>query len=391
MITNTNIEILAVAEVNRYFSWSSNMVPFIGTSTTFPVWDGDLIVYEPNCHNNSNKYLDRIIRVQVKGHMNKDDEVFSSTIKFEVPIADIDHYRRNGGVAYFVVCFNGKTQESRIYHSLLTPEQLKTYLREAKGKEKTNIQFQTIPENTNDYYWNCISFLNDCDWQGPYQGDDLTPIKIISKEISFRVSGPGTSLDDVLKFNTGRKIHLYNTIAVGNRQIHIPTGLEGEVRDVRCKKCVIINGTTWFERIKMLEMPTYLLYSIGDILSLAIDKQSKELLSVHLFNGTPFLSTILETKDFVNSLLCYKRLKIDEHEYDIDFSASSKDIEQLLLEAQLLKDILDNEGLKKDIRLSNLYVGRNNENAICLICTIDGKKYSITYPGINWSSLMQAT
>ena len=129
MITNTNIEILAVAEVNRYFSWSSNMVPYIGTSTTFPVWDGDLIVYEPNCHNNSNKYLDRIIRVQVKGHMNKDDEVFSSTIKFEVPIADIDHYRRNGGVAYFVVCFNGKTQESRIYHSLLTPEQLKTYLR----------------------------------------------------------------------------------------------------------------------------------------------------------------------------------------------------------------------------------------------------------------------
>ena len=152
-----------------------------------------------------------------------------------------------------------------------------------------------------------------------------------------------------------------------------------------------MNGTTWFDRIDMLEMPTYLLYSIGDILSLAIDKQSKELLSVHLFNGTPFLSTILETKDFVNSLLCYKRLKIDEHEYDIDFSASSKDIEQLLLEAQLLKDILDNEGLKKDIRLSNLYVGRNNENAICLICTIDGKKYSITYPGINWSSLMQAT
>lgn len=391
MITNTNKEILAVAEVNRYFSWSSNMVPYIGTSTTFPLWDGDLIVYEPNCHNNSNKHLDRIIRVQVKGHMNKDSETFSDIIKFEVPISDLDHYRRNGGVAFFVVCFNEKTQKSKIYQSLLTPEQLKTYLREAKGKEKTNIKLQIIPKDTNDYYWCCINFLNDCDWQGPYQGDDLTPIKIIANKVSFRVSGPGVSFDDVLKFNMGHKIQLYNTIDVGKHQIQIPTGLEGEVRDVRCNKNVIINGITWFSRIKMLDMPTYTLYSIGNILSLAIDKQSKELMYVDIFNGTPSLSTILNTKDFVKNLLQFKHLEIDDHEYVIDFSDSSKGIEQLLFEAQLLRDILDNEGLKKDIRLENLNVGRNNENEICLICTIDDKQYSITYPGINWGSLMQAT
>ena len=76
MITNTNIEILAVSEVNKYLSWSNYMVPYIGTSTTFPVWDGDLIVYEPNKEHNSNKHIDRIIRVQVKGHLNKNDESF---------------------------------------------------------------------------------------------------------------------------------------------------------------------------------------------------------------------------------------------------------------------------------------------------------------------------
>ena len=391
MITNTNIEILAVSEVNKYLSWSNYMVPYIGTSTTFPVWDGDLIVYEPNKEHNSNKHIDRIIRVQVKGHLNKNDESFLENITYTVPVPDLNLYRRNGGVAYFVVCFNETTQESKIYQSLLTPEQLKKYIREAKRKKKTQITLNVIPEDRQIFYCRCLDFLRDCRLQNPYQDSSLSPINIISNALSFNLSGPGSTKDEILDYNVGNKVHLYNTFNLGGRTVQVPTGIEGEIQNVHCEKQVSINGVVWYKKIKRAKFQDVIIYSIADVLSIVVNAESKQLAWVGLYNGTPYLSTILKAKDFVKNLLKYKLLKINEDEYNIDFSDSKKGIEQLLFEAQLLRDILNHEGFNDDIRLINLNVGRDSDNEICLICKIDDKQYNIKYPGINWSSLMQAT
>ena len=390
MITNINVEILAVSEVNRYLSWSSKIVPYIGTSNTFPLWDGDLVVYDSSGTRNTNEKIDRLIKVQVKGHINKAKSSFPPIMKYKIPLSDLNHYRRNGGVAYFVVSFNEKNKDSNIYYALLTPEQLKTYLREATGKKSTSVKLYSVPE-LEKFYWNCINFLNNRDWQGAFQTENLSPVNIISKQISFKISGPGSTLTDVLDYNVGTKIPLYNTIEVEGQKIQLPSGNEGIIVNCRCQKQVSINGHVWYNSLKSISIDNKIFYSIADVLSIVVESDNKTLVYASLFDGTPYLSDILNASDFVKNFLQNKQIQIGEIKYDIDFSSSKDGIFTLLFEAQLLRKKLDNNGLSGDVKMSDLKLARDKDDKISLLCAIDDKYYAVTCPGINWSSLIQAS
>lgn len=389
MLTSVNIEILAVSEVNKYLSWSKRIVPYIGTSNTYPLWDGDLVVYSSKSTNNSNNEVDRLIKVQVKGRIIKRKTSFAQTISFGVSLSDLNHYRKNGGIAYFVVCFNESSKESKIYYSLLTPEKLKSYLRDSKGRKTAGIKLKGVPE-LDRFYWECINFLNDRDWQGTFQTDDLTPINIIGKEFSFRISGPATSLKDVLDYHVGTNIPIYNTISVGGHQIQIPSGLEGTIVSVRCNKKVSIDGQVWYDSVKTITIGQHIYYSIGNVLSLVVDKNNQEVVWASLFNGTPNLSDILNAAEFIDKFLCSRSLKLGDRKFEVSIFHDQDGIRQVVKEAQLLRDILNNSGVSEDVRLADLMIGKDKDGEICLICSINKQKYAIKYSGINWSSLIQA-
>jgi hypothetical protein len=390
MITTVNVEILAVSEVNRYLSRSTKMVPYIGTSNTFPLWDGDIVVYDSCDTNNLNRNVDRLIKVQVKGRIHKTKTSFSPVIKYKIPVSDLNHYRKNGGIAYFVVCFNEKNNESKIYCALLTPEQLKTYLREAPGQKTTSIKLSAVPE-IERFYWYCINFLNNRDWQSAFQTENLSPINIISKQISFNISGPGSTLIDVLDYNVGTDIPIYNTIEIGNHTIQLPSGREGRIVNCRCHKNVSIDGHVWYESFKSIKINDAIFYSIGNVLSIVVESKKKTLVQVSLFNGTPFLSDIMNASEFVKTFLKSKKIQIDDIEYNIDFTSQQNGILQLLFEAQLLRKTLDKEGLVDDVRMSELKISRDKNDKVCLLCAINDKYYAVTCPGIDWSSLIQAS
>lgn len=389
MITKNNIEALSVSEVNNYLAQTGKVAPYIATFNTFPLWDGEMIVYSNSIQENRN--IDRIIKVQVKGHIQNNDNPFKDIISFQVKISDLNHYRKNGGICYFVVYFREEPYEHKIYYALLTPERLKTYIRESAGEKYTNIILKEIPNDKERFYWSCINFLDNRDKQSSFQTEDLAPMNIIGKTIGFSITGPYKDKMDMLNNLEGEYIPLYAFCNYDDKTISVPTGREAKIVNVRQQKKVCIDGKEWYNEIKALTINGCILYSIGNLLSLTVCKGNPaQLLRATIFEGTPALSDILKSKDFVLSLLKEGHVEIDGITYKFNFSSSMEGIKELLMQAQLLRMILDKQGINDDLELKNINVIYNERGEASLRCIIKDKVFDVTCPNVSWQSLIQA-
>ena len=389
MITNTNIEILSVSEVNRYLALTDKIVPYIGTASTCPLWDGELLIY--NDDNNSNHTFDRIIKVQVKGHIYKSTNKLPSKITYSILVSDLNHYRKNGGIGFFVVYFKEETKESRIYYSLLTPEKLKEYIRNSSGKNKTRVSFTSIPDDNKRFYFYCINFLNNRDWQASFQTEDLSPLSIDSNKLMFQLTGPNRYRMDLIEYYDGEEVPLYSILKHGDKEIILPTGKEAVVTNVWQKKTVSINGVKWYDEVRVFPLQDYTVYGVGYFLLLFVDKDdSSTLIDTKLFYAVPRLSDIINASEFVLTLIREKRLQIDGIEYLLNLSDSADDYLNILNEAKILRNILDKNGISKDVMLKDIEVIRNEIGEPTLLVCIKENVYQINIPGISWVSLIQA-
>lgn len=99
-MVSKQIEDIAAHTVSLYFSKSNTVSPYIATNDKEPCWDGNLYLYTNPDKTNASLY--GRIPVQVKGKTFKSEKI-KNEIKYTVSYVNLNNYKRDGGILYFVV------------------------------------------------------------------------------------------------------------------------------------------------------------------------------------------------------------------------------------------------------------------------------------------------
>lgn len=169
---SNKIELAAVNRVTDAFYHSQRLDPYIPTHDKEPVWDGNIYILH------GNKGYSKIPS-QVKGKCVKKLPI---NPKFPITVVNLENYKRDGGVAYFVVFIIDN--EKHPYYHLLTPIDLKRYIKQANSQKEVGIPLSPLPEVTGDVENEFIQFFYDCKKQTSFSSNEVLPLEeVIKKDI----------------------------------------------------------------------------------------------------------------------------------------------------------------------------------------------------------------
>lgn len=91
-------------------------------------------------------------------------------------ITNLEKYRNDGGVLYFVVHID-VDKNKKIYYAALQPFLINQYLRIAQSKKPISINLKELPDRPNDFENIVINFIEESQKQS-IQGTDINGIFI---------------------------------------------------------------------------------------------------------------------------------------------------------------------------------------------------------------------
>lgn len=157
-MNSRQIEQIAVNAVKDIFLQSEIFNPCIPDNDREPIWDGFIYIQ------NKNQTTIRIA-TQVKG---KTAKKISKTPSYPIRISDLNAYKRDGGVIFFVVFI---TEEGNfVYHAKLAPIDIERYIKNAKGGVKVSVKLFTFSTNTLTIENDLRDFYRDCKKQTSFVG-----------------------------------------------------------------------------------------------------------------------------------------------------------------------------------------------------------------------------
>lgn len=229
---SNKIELAAVNRVTEAFYHSQRLDPYIPTHDKEPVWDGNIYILH------GNKGYSKIPS-QVKGKCVKK---LPTNPKFPITVVNLENYKRDGGVAYFVVFIIDN--EKHPYYHLLTPIDLKRYIKQANSQKEIGIPLSPLPEVTGDVENEFIQFFYDCKKQTSFSNNEVLPLEEVIKKgypINYQIHGV-TNSEDAAKYAASHYTYLYANIGDKDNKILFPIGdqpykimmLSHVKQDVRC-------------------------------------------------------------------------------------------------------------------------------------------------------------
>lgn len=138
----SNIETLAVSHINMIISRCPTLDSNILMKDKNPSWDGTIEVYSSQNHSKSN--LKGLVPVQVKGTTEK-VKSNQEKITYQVEVADLKNYQKNGGVVFFVVYCD--ISFCQIYYNSLLPVDLDNILSKKKSQKTISVTFEKFPSS----------------------------------------------------------------------------------------------------------------------------------------------------------------------------------------------------------------------------------------------------
>lgn len=208
------IELAAVNCITDAFFKSKRLTPYIPINDKEPVWDGHIYI------KHGNNGFSRI-PTQVKG---KSVKKLPKKTTFSVKIVNLENYKRDGGVIYFVVYIIGT--ERFPYFKFLAPIDLKRIIKNAKGMSETAIALSPLGEVEGDLENQFIQFYFDCKKQTSTASSDiLTMEDAIQKgySISYQVHGIDDELE-AFRYATSHFTYLYANIENSGFKTLYPIG-----------------------------------------------------------------------------------------------------------------------------------------------------------------------
>lgn len=139
-----NTESLAVHYIASQIDSSSKLESFIDHNDRTPFTDGHIDLYSSRKHSKE-AFVGRV-NVQVKGRTKPTNRMADS--KHPVQIVDLKAFLDIGGILYFVVNIDKKTQKKRAYYAPLSPFFIDQLLKQAKAEQKTiTVDLKSLPKN----------------------------------------------------------------------------------------------------------------------------------------------------------------------------------------------------------------------------------------------------
>ena len=147
-MTNSQIENSAVGSVKRALNDTGYIdVSNIKEGDKFPVWDGDILVYDSD-KERKNENIKYKLPVQVKGT----EARVENSLKFKIRTNDLKKYRDDGGVIYFVVQVDKNNSiNNKIFYIDLLPVNIKKILKNKKHSKmqaKDRVDFRRMLNKT---------------------------------------------------------------------------------------------------------------------------------------------------------------------------------------------------------------------------------------------------
>ena len=151
-----DIETSATAAIKIKLADTDLLSQYINERDKEPIWDGFIYAYK----NKYKKNDDLIGRapVQVKGKTVK--RFSKKNPKYKVSITNLEKYRNDGGVLYFVVHID-VDKNKKIYYAALQPFLINQYLRIAQSKKPISINLKELPDRPNDFENIVINFIEE--------------------------------------------------------------------------------------------------------------------------------------------------------------------------------------------------------------------------------------
>lgn len=239
--SSNKIEIAAVNCITDAFDKSERLETFIPIGDKEPVWDGNIYI------KHGNKRYSRIL-TQVKG---KTVKSLPKNPSYDVSLVNLENYKRDGGIVYFVV-FQLKDGTRFPYYRFLAPVDLKRYIQNGKGKSKISISLDPLGPVVGDLERSFIQFYYDCKQQTSFASNEIMTMDEAIKNgysLNYRIYG-ATNQEEALRYMSNNYTYLYANVGIGGKNMLVPVGdspvkifmLANIDKEVKC------NGVTYFTK-----------------------------------------------------------------------------------------------------------------------------------------------
>lgn len=341
-----DIETAATAAIKIKLADTDLLSQYINERDKEPIWDGFIYAYR----NKSKKNDDLIGRapVQVKGQTVK--RISPKNPKYKVSITNLEKYRNDGGVLYFVVHIDAD-KNKKIYYAALQPFLINQYLRIAQGKKPISINLKELPDKPNDFENIVINFIEESQKQSISKTGKNWTIEEVEKllgrenmRMNCHFTCIGYDRNDPFSYLKNNELYLH--IQNSDGTLSFPVEHLESVEAVITERSVDVysNGRKYYDLVKVERhkdetLTLYLGKSIKYILGR--DKQTLK----YTFAGN--LNERIRDLRFIMDVFDTKCLAVNG--VDLSFSPTKKEIESFDIDAargtlkyyKLIKEMLD--------------------------------------------------
>ena len=357
-MTNSQIENSAVGSVKRSLNDTGYIdVSNIKDGDKFPVWDGDILVYD-SVKERKNENIKYKLPVQVKGT----EARVENSLKFKIRTNDLKKYRDDGGVIYFVVQVDKNNSiNNKIFYIDLLPVNIKKILKNKTSKGSISVDIKIFPEKKEELVDLIFNFgLNKekqasfipTDKYTPADFDKIylhygTPFKITPNNILLNFSG----------FLYGYKDDIPYPI------LEVQKGGISQIITAPLK--ISVNNTVFFENCELKKDINSLTLIINHNIEFIYNNNDRNIKCSLLLKGT--LDNYIKSIKFLLEIHKVKHFYINESKQDCPFeSDDTKILEDNLKYYEILKEAFDKSGVIEDIEL-RVFNETDKRNASILI------------------------
>lgn len=308
-----NIEVKAVNAVSDLIAENDYLEPQIALNDKTPIWDGDIFAYSSKSHDKES--IRGKAPVQVKGKTVKKELKKLKTLSFPINKSDLVHYKKDGGVLFFVVAIHEKTKDTKVFYSALLPYRI-TQLMYNKSKQSTisvkMIPFPTKEEMVTNVVFN---FIRDQEKQYIHTKEEVPSvedfIKAAGKDISFGFSytGLGYDMDKPYKYLFDNDVYMYVTNTKLNLSMVLDHMDHVDIASQIIEGDVSVNEEVYYNSFELVHTPNSDIIEIGKSTAISLDPKSSIKINYNLKGN---LDEQIRDMEFMKAFLEKKCAKINK-------------------------------------------------------------------------------
>lgn len=378
-------ETIATTAVKSRIAETERLSQYINERDKEPIWDGHIYAYHNKRKTNDN-FIGRA-PVQVKGKKVK--EIAADGISFSVKVTNLESYRNDGGVFYFVVYYT-EDKQKKIYYASLLPYVLNQYIKMAHGKT-FKVPFKALPDKDNDFENLVINFINERNRQIiSRNGKNWTLEEVIefigpnNIQMNFNYTCIGYDKKDPFSYLKDNDIYMYAGNKDGSWMVPVQhiSNIDAVSREIEAD--ISIDGFTYYNKIVFERNKEFdYVVKIGKSIEL-LSKSDKCTLKYNLkgnlderINTIQFLLAFIDEKGFMFNGIKQPFEPTEEELNAFNVEGIKRILEHLLQ----IKAMLSELGIEESLELDSVTDKQSEYIEMLIRCICRGELISFKEKG----------